>query len=113
MLGSRCTARRWTCGDCRQAGFNPRAVQKDVWLMQTIVGLVASGIGVALPLSPVLMAELLSASTQLYAPRQDVVVTSKLNDLVRGPAPSRGEGLCGILDLNFPEFLTSYPQLGE
>jgi DNA-binding transcriptional LysR family regulator len=33
---------------CRQAGFNPRAVQKDVWLMQTIVGLVASGIGVAL-----------------------------------------------------------------
>ena len=33
---------------CRQAGFIPRAVQKDVWLMQTIVGLVASGIGVAL-----------------------------------------------------------------
>jgi DNA-binding transcriptional LysR family regulator len=33
---------------CRQAGFTPRAVQKDVWLMQTIVGLVASGIGVAL-----------------------------------------------------------------
>ena len=98
---------------CRQAGFTPRAVQKDVWLMQTIVGLVASGIGVALPLSPVLMAELLSASTQLYAPRQDVVVTSKLNDLVRGPAPSRGEGLCGILNLNFPEFLTSSPQLGE
>src|SRR5918994_1987388 len=33
---------------CRQAGFTPRAVQKDVWLMQTIVGLVASGLGVAL-----------------------------------------------------------------
>jgi DNA-binding transcriptional LysR family regulator len=33
---------------CRQAGFTPRAVQKDVWLMQTIVGLVASAIGVAL-----------------------------------------------------------------
>jgi DNA-binding transcriptional LysR family regulator len=33
---------------CRQAGFTPRAVQKDVWLMQTIVGLVASGIGEAL-----------------------------------------------------------------
>jgi hypothetical protein len=49
---------------------------------------------------------------QLYASRQDVVVTSKLNDLVRGPAPSRGEGLCGILDLNFPEFLTSSAQLG-
>jgi DNA-binding transcriptional LysR family regulator len=33
---------------CRQAGFTPRAVQKDVWLMQTIVGLVAGSIGVAL-----------------------------------------------------------------
>jgi DNA-binding transcriptional LysR family regulator len=33
---------------CRQAGFTPRAVQKEVWLMQTIVGLVAGEIGVAL-----------------------------------------------------------------
>ena len=33
---------------CCQAGFVPRAVQKDVWLMQTIVGLVAGGTGVAL-----------------------------------------------------------------
>ncbi len=33
---------------CRQAGFIPNAVQKDVWLMQTIVGLVAGGKGVAL-----------------------------------------------------------------
>jgi DNA-binding transcriptional LysR family regulator len=33
---------------CHQAGFVPRAVQKDVWLMQTIVGLVAGNIGVAL-----------------------------------------------------------------
>jgi len=33
---------------CRQAGFIPRAVQKEVWLMQTIVGLVAGDIGVAL-----------------------------------------------------------------
>lgn len=33
---------------CRQAGFFPKAVQKDVWLMQTIVGLVAGGLGVAL-----------------------------------------------------------------
>ncbi len=33
---------------CRQAGFTPKAVQKDVWLMKTIVGLVARGIGVAL-----------------------------------------------------------------
>lgn len=33
---------------CRQAGFTPNAVQQDVWLMQTIVGLVAGGRGVAL-----------------------------------------------------------------
>lgn len=33
---------------CRRAGFLPKATQKDVWLMQTIVGLVAGGIGVAL-----------------------------------------------------------------
>lgn len=33
---------------CRDAGFAPGAVQKDVWLMQTIIGLVAGGIGVAL-----------------------------------------------------------------
>lgn len=33
---------------CRRAGFVPRAVQKEVWLMQTIVGLVAGEIGVAL-----------------------------------------------------------------
>ena len=33
---------------CRQAGFVPNAVQKDVWLMQTIVGLVAGSMGVAL-----------------------------------------------------------------
>lgn len=33
---------------CRQAGFAPKAVQKDVGLMQTIIGLVAGGIGVAL-----------------------------------------------------------------
>lgn len=33
---------------CRQAGFIPNAVQKDVWLMQTIVALVAGSTGVAL-----------------------------------------------------------------
>ncbi len=33
---------------CHQAGFTPKAVQKEVGLMQTIVGLVAGGIGVAL-----------------------------------------------------------------
>jgi DNA-binding transcriptional LysR family regulator len=33
---------------CRQAGFTPKAIQEEVGLMQTIVGLVAGGIGVAL-----------------------------------------------------------------
>lgn len=33
---------------CRDAGFYPRAVQEDVWLVQTIVGLVGAGAGVAL-----------------------------------------------------------------
>lgn len=33
---------------CRAAGFEPEAVQKDVWLTQTMLGLVAAGIGVAL-----------------------------------------------------------------
>ncbi|MDR7301725.1 LysR family transcriptional regulator [Haloactinomyces albus] len=32
---------------CERAGFTPRVVQRDVWLMQTIVGLVAGGIGIA------------------------------------------------------------------
>lgn len=33
---------------CREAGFAPAAVQESVWLVQTIVGLVAGGVGVAL-----------------------------------------------------------------
>jgi DNA-binding transcriptional LysR family regulator len=33
---------------CERAGFVPTAVQKEVWLMQTVLGLVAAGIGVAL-----------------------------------------------------------------
>ena len=33
---------------CHAAGFVPRAVQDDVWLVQTIVALVAAGVGVAL-----------------------------------------------------------------
>lgn len=32
---------------CERAGFSPRVVQRDVWLMQTIVGLVAGGLGVS------------------------------------------------------------------
>ena len=33
---------------CRAAGFEPRVVQQDVWQLQTVLGLVASGLGVAL-----------------------------------------------------------------
>ena len=33
---------------CARYGFAPKAVQKDVWLMQTIAGLAASGVGVCL-----------------------------------------------------------------
>lgn len=33
---------------CRRAGFAPEPVQRDVWLMQTVLGLVAGGLGVAL-----------------------------------------------------------------
>ena len=33
---------------CHRAGFTPNAVQRDVWQMQTILGLVGGGMGVAL-----------------------------------------------------------------
>lgn len=33
---------------CTEAGFAPRAIHDDVWLIQTVVGLVAAGLGVAL-----------------------------------------------------------------
>lgn len=33
---------------CRDHGFDPRVAQSDVWLVQTIVGLVGAGVGVAL-----------------------------------------------------------------
>ncbi|WP_026448843.1 LysR family transcriptional regulator [Actinopolyspora mortivallis] len=32
---------------CERAGFTPHVVQRDVWLIQTIVGLVAGGMGVS------------------------------------------------------------------
>jgi DNA-binding transcriptional LysR family regulator len=33
---------------CHRAGFTPTVVQGEVWLMQTIVGLVAGGVGIAM-----------------------------------------------------------------
>lgn len=53
---------------CRAAGFNPRAAQDDVWLVQTMVGLVAAGGGVALvPRS----AEALGRRGVAYRPLRD------------------------------------------
>jgi hypothetical protein len=40
-----------------------------------------------------------------FAAPQDVVMTSMLNDLVRGPAPWYRTGVCRILDMDFPEDL--------
>jgi DNA-binding transcriptional LysR family regulator len=39
----------WNVVDvCREHGFVPRPAQNDVWLVQTLIGLVAAGVGVAL-----------------------------------------------------------------
>lgn len=60
---------------CRQAGFIPNAVQKDVWAIQTIVGLVAGGIGVALvPAS----AQNLSRKGVIYKPVDGLSPTVEL-----------------------------------
>jgi hypothetical protein len=40
----------------------------------------------------------------VYAAPLDVVLTSMLHDLARGPAPPIGPGLCKIVDMNFAEF---------
>jgi DNA-binding transcriptional LysR family regulator len=53
---------------CRRAGFLPVAVQKEVWLMQTIIGLVAAGLGVALEPASV---QNLRRSGVVYIPLSD------------------------------------------
>jgi DNA-binding transcriptional LysR family regulator len=56
---------------CREAGFVPRAVHDDVWLVQTMVGLVAAGAGVALvPAS----ARALTPDGVVYRPLREPVV---------------------------------------
>lgn len=56
---------------CREAGFAPRAVHDDVWLVQTMVGLVAAGAGVALvPAS----ARALAPDGVVYRPLREPVV---------------------------------------
>jgi DNA-binding transcriptional LysR family regulator len=65
---------------CRQAGFTPRAVQKDVWLMQTIVGLVAGGIGVALVPSSI---RSFRRSGVVYRPVRDLISTVEMGVIWR------------------------------
>lgn len=69
---------------CRQAGFVPQAVQKDVWLMQTIVGLVAGGMGVAL-----VPASLMNLHRRgvVYKPVRGLSPTVELGVLWRGDDP--------------------------
>lgn len=56
---------------CREAGFVPRAVHDDIWLVQTMVGLVAAGAGVALvPAS----ARALRPDGVVYRPLREPVV---------------------------------------
>jgi DNA-binding transcriptional LysR family regulator len=56
---------------CREAGFVPRAVHDDVWLVQTMIGLVAAGAGVALvPAS----ARALRPDGVVYRPLREPVV---------------------------------------
>lgn len=65
---------------CRAAGFAPRAVQKDIWLVQTILALVASGIGVALVPSSV---EILHRTGVAYRPLRDADSTVELGAIWR------------------------------
>lgn len=65
---------------CRAGGFTPRAVQKDVWLMQTIVGLVAAGMGVALVPASV---ENLRRTGVAYRPLSGAAATVELGAIWR------------------------------
>lgn len=56
---------------CHEAGFTPRAVQDGVWLVQTIIGLVAAGVGVALVPSS---AQALRPEGVAYRPLREPVV---------------------------------------
>jgi DNA-binding transcriptional LysR family regulator len=70
---------------CRQAGFTPIAVQKDVWLMQTIVGLVAGSIGVALVPSSL---QNIPRRGVVYKPVYGLSPTVELGMIWRHDAPS-------------------------
>ena len=70
---------------CCQAGFTPIAVQKDVWLMQTIVGLVAGSIGVALVPSSL---QNIPRRGVVYKPVYGLSPTVELGMIWRHDAPS-------------------------
>ena len=70
---------------CREAGFVPDAVQKDVWLMQTVVGLVAGGMGVALV--PASLRNLHRRGV-VYKPVRGLSPTVELGVIWRGYDPS-------------------------
>jgi DNA-binding transcriptional LysR family regulator len=65
---------------CRAGGFTPTAVQKDIWLMQTILGLVAAGLGVALIPASV---EHLHRTGVAFRPLRDAPATVQLGALWR------------------------------
>jgi DNA-binding transcriptional LysR family regulator len=82
---------------CRQAGFTPEAVQKDVWLMQTIVALVAGGTGVALVPDSV---RALGREGVVYKPVRGSAPTVELGLLWR--AGDQGPVLRAFLDVARP-----------
>jgi DNA-binding transcriptional LysR family regulator len=84
---------------CRRAGFTPEAVQKDVWLMQTIVGLVAGGTGVALVPESVRAA--LGREGVVYKPVKGSAPTVELGLLWR--AGDQGPVLQAFLDVARPQ----------
>jgi DNA-binding transcriptional LysR family regulator len=65
---------------CLDAGFEPRAVQQDVWQLQTVLGLVAAGMGIALlPLS----VESTRQSGVVFRPLTDAKTTVSLGAIWR------------------------------
>ncbi|CAM00163.1 LysR family transcriptional regulator [Saccharopolyspora erythraea NRRL 2338] len=60
---------------CERAGFTPRVVQPDVWLMQTIVGLVAGGMGIAVVPSSV---QQIPRAGATFVPLTDVSATARM-----------------------------------
>lgn len=70
---------------CHRAGFTPTVVQGEVWLMQTIVGLVAGGVGVAVVPESV---RHLHRSGVTYLPMRDADVRAEMGIAWREDAAS-------------------------